>query len=221
MTVRLGVLLSGGGRTLVNLADRIADGALDATIAVVIASRGSAAGIERARERGLPVEVEAGPDDERRHDAVARHLDAHGVDLVCLAGYLRWFRVDQPRRDRVLNIHPALLPDFGGPGMHGLHVHRAVLAAGRSFSGCTVHFVDEHYDHGPILLQRACPVEPGDDAERLAERVFAEECRAYPEAIELVASGRARVEAGRAVIRADGGTADRAAGGAAPRTIPG
>jgi folate-dependent phosphoribosylglycinamide formyltransferase PurN len=104
------------------------------------------------------------------------------VELVCLAGYLRRFRVDA-WRGRTLNIHPALLPDFGGQGMFGTHVHAAVLAAGRTETGCTVHWVDEEYDHGATLVQRRCPVLPGDTAETLAARVFAEECVAYPQAV--------------------------------------
>lgn len=200
---RLGVLISGGGRTLLNLADRIDDGSLPAVIATVIASRHGLAGTERAEARGLPVTVVARADHADPaavHDHIDALLDEAAVDLVCLAGYLRLFRVDPPYRGRVLNIHPALLPAFGGKGMFGQHVHEAVIAARRPFSGCTVHVVDEHYDHGPIVLQRACPVRPDDTASTLADRVFAEECIAYPEAIRLFAAGRLRIDDRRVTI---------------------
>ncbi len=184
--LRLAVLISGGGRTLLNLADRIDAGALDARIELVVSSRADAPGVERAAARGLTVRVaERGdfPDEQAMHDAIDGWLREHRIDLVCLAGYLRWMRVSPVWEGRVINIHPALLPEFGGPGMYGLHVHRAVLAAGRTVSGCTVHFVDGIYDHGPVILRRTCPVLPGDDEHALAERVFEQECIAYPEAI--------------------------------------
>ncbi len=190
---RLACLISGGGRTVLNLADRIDDGSLDATIELVIASRPNLAGVERCRARGLNVEVVARKDfasDDAMHDRISDLLRAQHVDLVCLCGYLRWFRVDADFKGRVINIHPALLPDFGGPGMHGEHVHAAVLAAKRPVSGCTVHYVDEHYDHGRVILQRSCPVLPDDTVESLAARVFEQECLAYPEAIRVLASGQ-------------------------------
>jgi formyltetrahydrofolate-dependent phosphoribosylglycinamide formyltransferase len=196
------VLISGGGRTLMNLLDCIERGELAATVDCVIASR-ECAGAERARERGLGVRVIAQRDfanADDMHSAVTHALRGARVELVCLGGYLRWLRIDEPFRGRVINIHPALLPEFGGQGMHGMNVHRAVLAAGRTESGCTVHFVDEHYDHGPTILQRRCPVLPGDTAESLAERVFVEECVAYPEAIGMVAAGRVELIEGRAVF---------------------
>ena len=201
--LRLGALLSGGGRTLLNLADHIADGTLPASIAVVIASRPDAPGVARARDRGLDVRV-ARP---TMHDQITAALREHEVDLVCLCGYLHWLRVDEPFADRVINIHPALLPDFGGTGMYGLRVHRAVLEAERDVSGCTVHFVDDQYDHGPIILQRTCPVLPGDDAQTLADRVFEQECIAYPDAIRLIGRGltsEARRHGGTKARREDG-----------------
>jgi formyltetrahydrofolate-dependent phosphoribosylglycinamide formyltransferase len=195
--LRLGALVSGGGRTLLNLADRIADGALPAEIALVIASRQRAPAVGRARDRGLEVRIAAPGEfesDEQRHDAITSWLLQRRVQLVCLCGYMRWFRIDEPFRGRAMNIHPALLPSFGGKGMYGPRVHHAVLAAGAKVSGCTVHFLDEKYDHGPIILQRECPVLPGDDEHTLAARVFAQECIAYPEAIRLFAEGRLRLE---------------------------
>jgi phosphoribosylglycinamide formyltransferase-1 len=195
--LRLGALLSGGGRTVLNLADRIADGTLTADIALVVASRADVAGVQRARARGLEVRVADRRDYEsadQLHDTITSWLVEHDVQLACLCGYLYWFRLDEPFRGRAMNIHPALLPDFGGKGMYGLRVHRAVLAAGAKVSGCTVHFLDDQYDHGPVILQRECPVLRGDDEQALADRVFEQECIAYPQAIGLFADRRLRIE---------------------------
>jgi formyltetrahydrofolate-dependent phosphoribosylglycinamide formyltransferase len=201
--LRVAALISGGGRTLINLCDKIDAGELEAEIALVIASREEAPGVEKARRRGLPVAVASRqrfPRDEARHDAISRWLVDCSSDLVCLCGYLCWLRVDEPFLNRVMNIHPALLPDFGGPGMYGERVHRAVLASGRTVSGCTVHFVDDQYDHGPIILQRTCPVRPDDTVQTLAARVFREECVAYPEAVRLFSRGRLRVVGGEVEV---------------------
>lgn len=182
--LRLGVLLSGTGRTLVNLCDEIAAGKLAAEIVIVIGDRPGALGLQRARAAGLPTFV--------TEDTAATFelLRQHRVDLVCLAGYLRLLPIAEDFAGRVLNIHPALLPKFGGKGMYGHRVHAAVLAARERESGCTVHLCDDQYDHGTILLQRRVPVLPGDDADRLAARVFAAECEAYPQAIRAWAEAR-------------------------------
>jgi folate-dependent phosphoribosylglycinamide formyltransferase PurN len=124
---------------------------------------------------------------------VAR-LDERKVDLVCMAGFLSYWIIPDRYLGRVMNIHPALLPAFGGEGMYGHHVHEAVLARGCKVSGCTVHFVNNTYDDGPIVLQRAVPVRAEDTPDRLAARVFEQECIAYPEAIRLFAEGRLRIE---------------------------
>lgn len=187
MTARLGLLISGGGRTALNIHDACRLGAIDARVAMVVAHKEDAPGIERCREAGLRVAVLPPADD--LSDRIDSVLAAAEVDLVCLSGYLRRFRVGERWRGRTLNIHPALLPEFGGKGMFGLHVHRAVLAAGRTESGCTVHEVDEEYDHGRTVLVRKCAVLPDDRAETLAARVFTEECTAYPEAIRRVLAG--------------------------------
>ena len=186
--LRLACLVSGGGRSVLNLQDRIERGELPATIGLVLSTREGVPAIDRARARGLPVrEVPAEPratlDD--RVDAALREA---GTQLVVLAGYLRLFRV-QGWRGRCINIHPALLPRHGGKGLWGHHVHEAVLAAGDRESGCTVHWVDEQYDHGETILQRRCPVLPGDTPDTLAARVFAEELEALPEAIRRVGAG--------------------------------
>lgn len=181
----LGCLISGGGRTVLNLQEHIARGALVARIGVVIVTKAGIAGIERCRAAGLIVVVCDRAAAVSLDDQVDAALTAAGVDLVCLCGYLRKFRVG-PWAGRTLNIHPALLPRHGGQGMYGHHVHEAVLAAGDAESGCTVHLVDDEYDHGRTIVQRRCPVLPGDTPDTLAARVFAEECIAYPEAIGLM-----------------------------------
>ena len=212
--LRLAALISGGGRTLMNIADHVDSGALNASIELVIASRPGIQGIELSRGRGFNTLVVARgdyPDVNALDDAIWRQLRERRIDLVCLCGYLRLLRIDEAFRWRVMNIHPALLPDFGGPGMHGERVHAAVLAAaggGRSVSGCTVHLVDEHYDHGPNILQRTCPVLPNDDVHSLAARVFEQECIAYPEAIRLFGEDRMRVEGDRVAIVPAGATAE-------------
>ena len=191
--IRLAALLSGGGRTLLNILERIEDGTIPARVETVIASRKDAPGVERVRARGLEVHVANGRE-------VNELLDETHHDLVCLCGWLDLLEMEPWMRGRVMNIHPALLPAFGGKGMYGRHVHEAVLSSGSPSSGCSVHFVDEHYDHGPVILQRACPVLEGDDAESLAARVFEQECEVYPQAIALFADGRLRLEGDRVLI---------------------
>ncbi len=190
--VHLGVLLSGGGRTLQNLMDRIADRSLNAKIDVVLSSDPGAFGLERARKAGLPdVVVARKPykDAESYSLAVTEALERHPIDLVIMAGFIHLYLFPPPWAGRVLNIHPALLPEFGGKGFYGHHVHEAVLKSGAKESGCTAHFADHRYDTGAIILQRRVPVLPGDSPEALAERVFQAECEAYPEAIRRVAAG--------------------------------
>lgn len=191
--VAIAVLLSGGGTTLQNLIDRIAAGTLSARIVQVISSKPDVFGVERAKRAGLPVEVlrrRDFPSVEAFSEQVFERCRRAGAGLVCLAGFLQLLRVPADFEERVLNIHPALLPKFGGQGMYGHHVHKAVLAAGETESGCTVHVVDNEYDHGPVILQRRVPVLPGDTPETLAARVFEQECEAYPEAIRLFAERR-------------------------------
>jgi len=189
--LRLGVLISGGGSTLANLHARIADGRLPgATIAQVISSRAAVRGVEIARSAGLPLVVlrpRDFPDGRAFSAAVAECLRAAQVNLVLLAGFLSLWHVPEDFAGRTLNIHPALLPRFGGRGMYGHHVHEAVLAAGERESGCTVHLVDEQYDHGPIVAQARVPVLPGDTPTSLAERVAAAERELYPAVVRAVA----------------------------------
>jgi phosphoribosylglycinamide formyltransferase 1 len=194
--LKLAVLLSGSGTTLQNMVDRIAAGTLEASVELVIASRPGLKGIERAQKAGLRnvvVERKAYADVAAFSHEVFRRIDAAQPDLVCLAGWLCF--LDIPRRyiGRVMNIHPALLPGFGGRGMFGHHVHEAVLAHGCKVSGCTVHFVDNSYDTGPIIVQRTCPVVEGDTPDALAVRVFEQEKIAYPAAITLFAQDRLKI----------------------------
>jgi len=200
---RLAVLLSGGGSTLQNFIDRIADGRLRARIEVVVASKAEALGLERARRAGLPactIERKAYADVRSFNDALHAELARHGVDLVVLAGFLSPFELRGSFAERVMNVHPSLLPAFGGKGFYGERVHRAVLESGVRLSGCTVHFADDEYDRGPIIAQGAVPVEDDDTVATLAARVQALESELYPEAVQMWAAGRLRIE-GRRVRR--------------------
>lgn len=201
--LRLGVLISGGGRTLINMHEQIQQGRLDAEIAVVICSRAQVKGVQLTQELGLPLEViriKDHPDTDSFSEAITRTLEKAEVDLACLAGWMCFWKIPERWMGRVMNIHPALLPKYGGKGFFGHHVHEAVLKAGQTESGCTVHFANNEYDAGPIILQRKVPVLPGDDADALAARVFEQECIAYPEAIRLFAEGRIALQ-GDQVIR--------------------
>jgi len=199
--LRLGILLSGGGRTMLNLHDRILDGTLPARIDVVISSRADAKGVERAQARGLRVLLV--PRKENSEEEFQRKITeaVREVDLVCMAGFLSLWKIPPEFTGRVMNIHPALLPAFGGPGMYGEKVHRAVLAAGAKESGCTVHFCDNEYDEGPIILQRRIAVLDSDTEETLAARVFEQECLAYPEAVRLFAERKISLVDGQVVTR--------------------
>ena len=185
-TTRLAILISGSGRTMLNLQERILAGRLDAEIIRVIRSKSYAVGVNRARDLGLPVDVIMRRDYATAEDfsaAIWKLMDQDQPDLVCMAGFLSLLIIPDRYLGRVMNIHPALLPKHGGKGMYGQRVHEAVLAAGDTESGCTVHLANNEYDRGPIVLQRRCPVLENDTPESLAARVFVQECEAYPEAI--------------------------------------
>jgi phosphoribosylglycinamide formyltransferase-1 len=202
--LNLAVLVSGSGTTLQNLIDQIAAKHLDARISLVIASRPGLSGIERAQRAQIPAQVV-----ERKPFAnvtsfsrrVFELIDAADVQLICLGGWLCLLDIPPHWEGRMMNIHPALLPSFGGKGMYGHHVHEAVLAAGCKVSGCTVHFVDATYDTGPIILQRTCPVLEDDTPASLAQRVFEQEKLAYPDAIRLFAQGRLKIDGRRVRVR--------------------
>jgi len=195
--LRLAVLLSGSGTTLQNLIDHITAGAVSASIILVISSQPEAYGLVRAKRHGLEticIPRKAYRDAPAFSDEMNRTLDRFGPDLIALAGFLHVFHYAPHYRGRVMNIHPSLIPAFCGKGFYGLRVHQAALAYGVKVSGCTVHFADEEYDHGPIILQRVVPVLDQDTPARLAERVAIEERQAYPEAIQLFAEGRLQVQ---------------------------
>jgi phosphoribosylglycinamide formyltransferase 1 len=188
-SLRLAVLISGGGTTLKNLIQRICDGKLEAEIVLVVSSNPAARGLEFAHEVEIPTLVVeqkkcAGADAFR--DAIFEPIRQSGAQLVVMGGFLKHVLIPDDFAARVINIHPALIPAFCGKGMYGHHVHEAVLTAGARQSGCTVHYVDNEYDHGPIILQKTVPVMDDDTPEVLAARVFAAECEALPEAIRKV-----------------------------------
>jgi phosphoribosylglycinamide formyltransferase-1 len=195
--IRLGVLISGGGTTLINILEYIERGELNAEVAVVISSRSTVAGVEKAKNAGLDVKIirkKEYPDIDEFSKRIEEELAAANVDLVVQGGWLCLWKIPARYENRVMNIHPALLPSFGGQGMWGHHVHEAVLAAGCKVSGCTVHFCTNEYDEGPIILQRTCQVKEADTPDTLAARVFKQECIAYPQAIRLFAEGKLRVQ---------------------------
>src|SRR5262245_24498885 len=192
-SLRLAILVSGSGTTLQNLLDRCANGRLHAQVVQVVSNVPGVKALERAAAAGVPAAVvvrkEAGSREEfsRR---IFEHCRLAGGDLVCMAGFLQILTIPDCYLGRVMNIHPALIPAFSGKGFYGRHVHEAVLRAGVKETGCTVHFADNQYDHGPIILQKKVPVLEGDTPESLAARVFEQECEAYPEAIRMFAEGR-------------------------------
>lgn len=179
---RMAVLLSGSGRTLDNFHDRIEEGTLRASIEVVISNKADALGLKKAERYGYPACHAVG--SKATNEIIARY----DVNLIVLAGYLKLYVPPEQLRRNVLNIHPSLIPAFCGEGFYGHHVHEAVKARGCKVSGCTVHFANEVYDEGPIIIQKCVPLEDDDSPDDIAARVFAAECEAYPEAINLVDS---------------------------------
>jgi phosphoribosylglycinamide formyltransferase 1 len=204
--IRLAVFLSGSGTTLQNIVDCIRAGTLDASVELVIGSKPGLKGIERAEAAGLHnvvVRRKEYPDVPSFSRDVFAHVEAAKPDLICLAGWLCLLDIPQQWQGKLLNIHPALLPSFGGKGMYGHHAHEAVINYGCKVSGCSVHFVDQTYDTGPIIVQRTCPVLEDDTPDTLAARVFEQEKLAYPEAIRLFQAGRLQLEGRRVRILPD------------------
>ncbi len=205
--IRVAVLISGGGTTLANLGAKIREKQLDAEISLVIASRPDCGGIARAAELGVRCEV-----IQRKSFSSVNEFSATifsqcrqaRVDLVICGGFLALLTIPADFLGRVMNIHPSLIPSFSGQGFHGSHVHDAVLKRGCKVSGCTVHFVDDEYDHGPIILQRTVPVRDDDTSSALAARVFVAECEALPEAIRMFASGCLEIEGSRVFFAGSG-----------------
>lgn len=199
MKKKLGIMLSGRGSNFEAIARNVADGKIDAEIALVIANKPNARGLARAKELGLAAECipSKGLEREVYDRQVAARFAEVGVEIVCLAGYMRLlsaYFIGQ-YRGRILNIHPSLLPAFPG-----LEAQRQAFEHGVKFTGCTVHFVDEKLDHGPIIQQAVVPVQPDDDADTLAARILEQEHRIYSEAIQLVLDGRCRFEGRRVII---------------------
>ena len=198
---KLGILLSGRGSNLEAIADNVRSGVIPAEIALVISNREDAKGIESARRRGLPTRVipsKGRPRQEQEREVIAALKEA-GVDLVCLAGYMRLLSPEfvQAFSGRMLNIHPSLLPAFPG-----LDAQQQALEHGVKITGCTVHFVDEHLDHGPIVAQRAVPVLDSDSVESLSARILEQEHIAYTEAIVKIVRGKCEVR-GRCVVESE------------------
>jgi phosphoribosylglycinamide formyltransferase-1 len=200
--MRLGILISGRGSNFEAIANSIARKKLDAEIAIVISNRANAPGIEIARERGIPLRIipSAGMDRETYDKLLIDELQTHEVDLVCLAGFMRLLSADFIRAfpNRVLNIHPSLLPAFTG-----LDAQRQALDYGVRITGCTVHFVDEYLDSGPIIVQSAVPVLDSDTVETLSARILLQEHLIYPKAIGYIVDGRVKIEGRRVTIRED------------------
>ena len=198
--VPLGVLISGGGTNLQSIIDAIEAKRLDAAIRIVISNKENAYGLVRARSHGIATEVldhKKYSSREAYDDAIVKLLEAHSVELVILAGFMRLLSpvLVKAYSNRIMNIHPALLPAF--PGLHG---QKQALEHGVRFAGCTVHFVNEECDQGPIIIQAAVPVYPDDTEETLSARILREEHRIYPRAIQLYSEGRLRVEGRRVFI---------------------
>ena len=199
--INIAVLISGHGRgsNLQAIIDACKDGRIDGRVAVVIGVKDDAPAMERARNSSVPA-VEIKPKDFATDEDYGRRileiLAEHKVDLICLAGYMRILpsEIVSTYRWRIMNTHAALIPSFCGKGMYGEHVHQAVLDYGAKVSGCTIHLVDEAYDNGPIVIQKAIPVLEGDTPETLAARILPLEHQSYVEAIQLFAQGRLKVE---------------------------
>ncbi len=201
--ISIAVLISGSGTTLKNLIDRSADGRLAGELRLVVSSHPRAGGLGFAKDAGIPTRIveSRGPRDARRFsEAVFAACRTAGVDLVVMGGFLKHVLISDDFVGRVINIHPSLIPAFCGQGFYGERVHAAVIEAGVKLSGCSVHFVDDQYDHGPLILQRAVPVMEGDTPATLARRVFAVECDALPEAIRLFAHGKLRISGRRCLV---------------------
>ena len=185
MAARLGILLSGSGTTYANLVEAIAQGRLPAQIAVVVSSKADAGGVARAQNYGHPLVI------AQDSAAVTAALLDHQCDVVAMCGWLKFYDPPAALRGRVVNIHPSLLPAFGGKGMFGMHVHRAVVAAGVSETGCTAHLVSGDYDSGPHLGQLRVPVLLNDTAEVVQQRVQQAECALYPQVLSALIAGMA------------------------------
>jgi formyltetrahydrofolate-dependent phosphoribosylglycinamide formyltransferase len=200
---RIAVLISGGGTTLRNFIEKIRGGQLPVEIALVVSSSPKARGIRFADEANIPsvvIEQKAFASQDDFSRAIFDRCRGAGVQLVAMAGFLKRIAIPDDFHNRVVNIHPGLIPAFCGQGFYGHHVHEAVLDYGAKLSGCTVHFADNQYDHGPVILQKAVPVLDDDTPDTLAARIFEAECEAYPEALRSIAEGRVTLDGRRVRI---------------------
>ena len=196
--IKIAVLLSGSGSTLENIFEKIDSGFISAQVNIVLSSKKEAYGLVRAEKRGIETAVVESknyfsngvPDWTAMSDAINEILISRDIDLICLCGFMCFYNVPDEFVGKVMNVHPALIPSFCGKGMFGHHVHEAVKKSGVKISGCTVHFVNNKYDAGPIIIQRSCPVSDRDTVDEIGERVMEQERIAYPEAIKLFSQGR-------------------------------
>jgi phosphoribosylglycinamide formyltransferase-1 len=201
--LRLAVLISGSGRTLNNFIDLAAEGSLPVDIRLVVSSSEKASGLQHAASASIPTQTfpRENYDSHAAYGAaIFAACRAAEVDYVAMAGFLKLVPVPEDFSGRVINIHPSLIPAFCGQGMYGHHVHQAVLDQGAKITGCTVHFVDNQYDHGPIIWQQPVPVFDDDTADSLAKRVFETELEAYPHVLRLLATGKIKLVEGRVTI---------------------
>ncbi len=201
----IAVLISGGGTTLRNLIEKIGAGTLPVDIRLVISSVPGSRGLEIAASAGIPAEVlqpREFPNENAYSQAIFDRCREAGAKVVVMGGFLKRLTIPDDYINRVTNIHPALIPAFCGRGMYGRRVHEAALEYGVKLSGCTVHFADNEYDHGPVILQQTVPVLDDDTPDTLAARVFQAECEAYPAALHLLAEGRVTIEGRRVRVRA-------------------
>jgi len=199
--IKIAVLISGGGTTLKNLIDRIDAGSLNAEIAIVISNNSKAGGLDFASDASIESTVVSHKDFDDRQmfsEAIFTALRESEAELIVMGGFLRQLAIPDDFENRIINIHPSLIPSFCGKGNYGSRVHQGVLDYGCKLTGCTVHFVDDDYDHGPIIAQASVTVESGDDAKVLAARVFEAECDLLPHVINQIAAGRVKVD-GRVV----------------------
>lgn len=195
--INLGVLISGSGSTLQNFIDQIEQEKLHAAIRVVISSKPNVVGLDRARKHNIPTAIihySNYKNADTFSHAITAELDKYPIDLITLAGFVHFYKIPEKYKGKVMNIHPGLIPAFCGRNYYGNKVHEAIIDYGAKVSGCTVHFADNVYDNGPIIIQKTVPVLDDDTPSTLAVRVFKEECVAYPEAINLFAAGRLKIE---------------------------
>lgn len=204
MNLPIAVFISGGGTTLKNLIQCKQEEGLPADFRLVISSRADAGGIAHAQQADISTQVvrkQEFSDPQAYSEAMFQPCREAQAKIVVMAGFLKHVLIPEDFENRVVNIHPGLIPAFCGKGMYGRNVHQAVLDYGAKISGCTVHFVDNQYDHGPIILQKTCPVQHDDDAAALAARVFQQECVALPEVLRAMAEQRVEVHGRHVIVR--------------------